>query len=71
MKITDLITELEKYYKAFGDLDVAVECRNNKGNLTDHYDCDVDVNVYERNGIDSEKLIQSQEHTGTDKILII
>lgn len=71
MRISEMISELQRIHSIMGDLDVAVECRDRDGYNIGGYDCDVDMSVYEKEAIDPKELQGDFELTGTDKILVI
>jgi hypothetical protein len=71
MKISEMISELQRIHSILGDIDVVTQCKDADLCELNTYDCEIEMDVYEKKAFGPNELQRDFELSGSDKILVI
>lgn len=71
MKISEMISELQRIHNILGDIDVAVQCKDADLDSLPYFDCEIEMDVYEKKAFGPNELQRDFHLSGSDKILVI
>ena len=71
MKISEMITELQRIHNILGDIDVVTQCKDADLCELNTYDCEVEMDVYSKKAFGPNELQRDFHLPGSDKILVI
>ena len=71
MKISEMITELQRVHDTMGDMDVVTQCKNDDLCELNVYDCEIETLICHRESFGPNELQRDFHLSGSDKILVI
>jgi len=71
MKISEMISELQRIHSILGDIDVVTQCKDTDLCELNTYDCEIEMDVYEKKAFGPNELQRDFHLSGTNQILVI
>ena len=66
-----MITELQRIHNILGDIDVVTQCKDDDLCALNTYDCEVEMDIYNKKAFGPNELQRDWFLSGSDKILVI